>query len=636
MKNLLLLAFTLVVLKTHAADIKYPVSAIPAPLKENANVVKRMEDFYFEIKGNSEAVVKRKFALTILNEKGDAHAALVLWYDKFRQIRSIEGCLYDAQGRLLKKLKSKDIKDQSAVDNNNLMDDSRVKSHNFYHTAYPYTVEYELEIKQNHTYSAPSWVPQNSQQLSVEKSSFTLVTPQSYNLRNRIFNYKGEPVVTTEGSKRIAMWQVAALPAISLPFAPPRWHELTTVMYTAPTDFEMDGYKGNMSSWQEFGKFSWTLNKGRDVLPDNVMQTVQQLTAPLADEKEKVKALYEYMQKTTRYISIQLGIGGLQPFPAADVAKKGYGDCKALSNYMYSLLKAAGIRSHYALVRAGRSADDRFMLDDFSYDPFNHVILCVPLKKDTVWLECTSQSTPAGYMGGFTGNRKALLIGEEGGTLVNTPWYGLQENLQVRSVKGTIDGEGNLDAKVTTVYEGLQQDNLQSMLSQLSKDRVKKMLNEEFDLATYDINDFKYEEKKGPLPQIKEDLDLTVSHYATISGKRLFITPNVLNRSKTRIEEDKRLFDFEFGNAYYDADSIEIEIPKGYEPEALPQDVNLKTRFGTYSSTCKVINHKIVYYRVIEHFAGKFPAADQAELAKYYAAIYKADNNRVVLVKKEP
>ena len=64
------------------------------------------------------------------------------------------------------------------------------------------------------------------------------------------------------------------------------------------------------------------------------------------------------MQNNTRYISIQLGIGGWRPFEAAYVASKGYGDCKALSNYMYSLLKEAGILSYYTLVKAGAGEED--------------------------------------------------------------------------------------------------------------------------------------------------------------------------------------------------------------------------------------------------------------------------------------
>src|SRR5574342_1196313 len=105
-----------------------------------------------------------------------------------------------------------------------------------------------------------------------------------------------------------------------------------------------------MNSWQDFGKFIYALKQGRDELPPEIKQKVHELTDGIADTKEKINVLYGYMQKNTRYVSIQLGIGGWQPFDAKYVAKKGYGDCKALSNYMYSILKEAGIKSYYAVI----------------------------------------------------------------------------------------------------------------------------------------------------------------------------------------------------------------------------------------------------------------------------------------------
>ena len=50
----------------------------------------------------------------------------------------------------------------------------------------------------------------------------------------------------------------------------------------------------------------------------------------------------------------RVGIGGWQPLDANFVSKKGYGDCKALTNYMFSLLKEVGINSYYTIVKAGQ------------------------------------------------------------------------------------------------------------------------------------------------------------------------------------------------------------------------------------------------------------------------------------------
>lgn len=616
-----------------AANEPYAVANIPDSLQKGANVVKRMENMHFTIISTDQSVLHYKYALTIMNDNGDRYAHLIEWYDKLRQISSIEGSLYDKDGKLIKKLKQKEIQDLSAVDDISLIDDNRRKAHSFYHRVYPYTVEYEVEIKYNNTFSIPSWFPQEYEHQAVEESRYTVSVPTDYQIRYRMHNYKGEPVQTTGKNRKEYTWQAKGMLPIEKEFASPRWHELTTVVSLAPTEFEIEGYKGNMTTWKDFGLFFNTLKKDRDQLPAPVRQTVQKLTAGIMDDKEKVRVLYNYLQQNTRYISIQLGLGGWQPYNAAYVAQKGYGDCKALSNYMCSLLKEAGIKSNYALIKAG--AEEDLVMDDFPTNQFNHAILCVPFPKDTMWLECTSQSAPAGYMGNFTGNRKALLISEEGGTLVSTIRYGLKDNIQKRNVKAALNEQGTLQAHVLTNYKAIQQDFLSSMVDNLSNEKVKEVLNEELGLSSYQVNGFKYNQKKVAMPEIDEELDLTVNSFATVSGKRLFITPNLLNKTSTKLSEDhQRKYAIELKFEYKDIDSIEITVPNGYRVESIAQDVALKTKFGTYSATMKLENNKLVYIRTREQYTGKYPAKDYGELANYLNAIHKADRNRVVLVKQ--
>lgn len=615
-----------------ASDPFYGIDKIPQKLLKGADVVKRMEEISFEIINTKHTVLHYKYAFTILNENGDKYAGFYEYYDQLRKVNSIEGTLYDASGKVVKKLKNKDIQDLSAVDDISLIDDNRKKVHNFYHRVCPYTVEYEVQITFNHTFHFPGWITQEFERLSVENSSFTLITPADYGIRYRSFNYTGDPVLTTDKGKKVYKWQVKDISAIEKEYAAPRWHELTTMVSIAPTEFEIEGYKGNMSSWKEFGKFLYELKRDRDALPESIKNKVHQIADGLSGSKEKVKALYQFLQQNTRYISIQLGIGGWQPFEAADVAKKGYGDCKALSNYMYSLLKEAGIKSYYALIKAGKW--EHFLHEDLPSNQFNHAILCVPSQKDTIWLECTSQIVPAGYMGEFTGNRKALLLTEEGGVLVNTPRYGLAENRQVRKVRGKVDTDGTLAAKISTSYNAVQQDDLYGMINSLSKEKVKKILQEELDFATYNINDFKYKESKDILPQVEEELDITIDNYATITGKRLFITPNLLNRTSRKINKEERHYEFSFDYAYQDVDSVEIEIPNGYEVESLPKNISINNKYGLYISAVKIENNKMIYYRILQQFTGRFSAKEQNDIAQYFDEIYKADRSRIVLVKK--
>ena len=54
-----------------AGDGKYAVSTIPPALLKNAHVIKRMEKISFEVINTGEAILRKKYALTIMDENGD-------------------------------------------------------------------------------------------------------------------------------------------------------------------------------------------------------------------------------------------------------------------------------------------------------------------------------------------------------------------------------------------------------------------------------------------------------------------------------------------------------------------------------------------------------------------------------------
>ncbi|RYF78899.1 MAG: hypothetical protein EON98_15280 [Chitinophagaceae bacterium] len=138
------------------------------------------------------------------------------------------------------------------------------------------------------------------------------------------------------------------------------------------------------------------------------------------------------------------------------------------------------------------------------------------------------------------------------------------------------------------------------------------------------------------MPEVDEELKITVDNYATISGKRLFILPNVMNRSSRKVTVDEgREVDYVFDYPYTDIDSVEIEIPTGYGIEAMQPPVDLKTKFGTYFSKVKLEGTKLTYYRKMERFAGRYSAKDGSALEEFYGTIFKADRTKLVLVRKE-
>ena len=610
----------------------YNTLLIPDSLRKNARVVEREEEITLEIKSPAKAIMRERHVFTIINETGNNFGGNISGYDKFISISSLSGTLYDSTGKELKHVKKKDMADRSYVEG--LIDDYRYKEFNFYCRTYPYTVEYSEEDEFNGIQHFDNWDPLPSSGIATQHSKYVIIAPKDYQVRYKPVNCSIQPVITETGDKRTYTWEAKNLSSKSLETEGPQWKEVAPHVLLAPSNFEVEGYKGNMSSWKDYGKFINQLRDGRDILPEDIKKKVHELTDKLKDPKDKVYALYDFLQKNTRYVSIQLGIGGWQPFPADFVATKRYGDCKALSNYMVALLKEAGIVGKYVEIWAGSDAPE--IIEDFPCSQGNHVITCVPLNKDTIWLECTSSTSSPGYMGSFTGGRKAILIDEEGGHVVKTPSYSSSDNLQRRVVNAEISSEGNLEAEVNTLYSGLRQEIPQSLMNEASADEREKYLNALFNLPTYKVDKSKYTEQRAALPTVSEYLHVVSPNYASVSGKRLFIVPDLFDKNYTRLSSDSnRHYDFINKEALKDIDSITIKIPDGYRPESVPQDMNIDSKFGKYSSSVKVLPNKIIYYRSNEKCPGHFPASDYPGLVKYHEQIYKADRGSIVLIKKE-
>lgn len=616
-----------------AGDPVFPASMIPDSLKSNAHIVKRMEEVIIKINDPRDVRVTTHYVLTVMDAEGERYAKAVGFYDKLTDLRSIKGTLYDATGELIKKLKQSDLQDLSGVGSESLMTDDRYKQHAFYYNVYPHTVEYEIEVKYNHSFYLPYWMPQRSTGYAVQQSKLVVTAPKDYVLRYHHFNYKGEPLITNDGGDNVYTWEVKNMPPVQdEPYAP-SWHKRTTTVQLAPASFEMQQYKGTMASWEDFGHFMYVLNQGRDQLPDAVKQAVHQLTDGLSRE-EKIAKLYTYLQQHTRYISVQLGIGGWQTFDANYVAAKGYGDCKALSNYMCALLKEAGVKASCVLVYAGE--DDKDVIDaSFPSTRFNHVIVCVPGTKDSTWLECTSSFQPTGYLGSFTADRHVLFIDEMGSKLIHTPVYTMEQNQQIRHISATIAETGDMTLKADTRYTGLQQDDVNARLNILTREKILERLKQAGYFSSYDVNGYECKQLKTSLPAVEEHLEIAAHNYATVTGKRMFLEPNLLTKTGRRLSPDStRRSDIYLNDAYRDVDTVKITIPEGYAPEAMPQPVALQSVFGAYSSRATVEGNVITYTRSIDHKGGAYPASAYPELEKFYNGMYKADRARIVLVKK--
>jgi len=598
----------------------YPVSDIPDELLEEANAVVRLDHTEFELKSRKTATLKAKYVITILNQKANRHAHFVQGYDKFRKISSIKATVYNAYGKEIKKFKKKDIIDQSAISGISLYEDSRLKAIEVMQNQYPFTVEVEFEVEYKGLLIYPSWNIFPSYDVAIQQSSYKAIIPSSLGVRYKSINTNIEPKMDKNGNADIYFWSDSNLKAMKQEHFGPSTSSIFLKVILAPNEFEYDGHAGNMKDWKTYGQWMYQLLQGREELPEKTKAEVQKLVAGVNDEKEKVRLIYEYLQSKTRYISIQLGIGGLQPFKAEYVDKNGYGDCKALSNYTRAMLGSVNIPSYYATIGAGprhQSIQPEFAWKGYT----NHAVLCVPLEKDTIWLECTSQSNPFGYMGSFTGDRNAMLVTENGGVIVKTPQYPLEVNTQIRKATITLDGTGNAIAKINTTYGGLQYENVQWQFTRNDKEKKESLLKK-LNIPNIEITNFDYSQNKAPIPVATEKLELRIRSYGSPSGKRLFVPLNILNKRKKAPAKIKdRKTDVVIDVPYIDRDTIVYEFPDYFTVESLPKLVKIESDFGTYSSSVVQEGNKVTYIRTMTMNKKTFPPERYPDLITFISVL---------------
>ncbi len=611
---------------------QYVHSSIPDSLTKDASYIIWEDYRKFKVISPGEAVEHVKFAVLIANKFATSYENISIRYSKNMKIKSFSGEIYDASGQRIKKLKNSDIQDVSAVSGGTLYADSRRKILHFNYNNYPYTIVYEYERSLDGILNYPSWSFQSGFKTSVLSSRIDFIIPKNMEFNYKEYNLNNESEITDidDGDNILYRWEETMLPAKEWQeLLPPSYYYRPTVLI-APKDFEMENYQGSLNSWEEFGQWSYTLNKDRDVLPEELKNKVAKLTKDAEDDREKAKILYEYMQNKTRYVSVQLGIGGWQTFPAEYVDKNGYGDCKALTNYMYSMLKYVGIKSNYVLVRAGRSKSD--IITDFPSNQFNHAILCIPQPNDTIWLECTSQKQPFGFLGTFTDNRHVLLVDKEGSKLVKTPEYTKEENSRIRKMKVDVDINGNAMITMATIFEGLSFEDRFGIKDYSLKDQ-KDVLHDIYDISGMDFTSIKYKVDKDETPAITENIKMRVIKMASISSKRMFVKVNLFSGLSVPEKNNERKLPFKIKRGYTRIDSIHINIPVGYEVEALPSKKNYDTKFGSYNVKVEASNNTILYVRTLIINKGFFPASDYQEYYNTRKKIKKADKAKLVLKK---
>ncbi|MDO4163642.1 MAG: DUF3857 domain-containing protein [Bacteroides sp.] len=580
----------------------------------------------------TEAVRKERLSITVFSEKGKDDANFYCPCNDFCTLRKFAGTISDANGNVIRKIKKNEL--QSSEYSTEMASDDYFYYFNYSPSRYPFTVTYEWEMEYDDgLIGFPSFIPHSGYNQAVAKASYSLQLPPGMAYRYEAVNMQPDVKEETiaDGGKRIHV-QIADMPALTNePFSPPIYDLLPRVFFV-PETFSYENTTGKLDSWQNFGLWQYSLLEGRDLLPPELIQLLKEKTAHCRSEREKVAAVYDYLASTTRYVSIQLGIGGLQPAPAAEVYRTGFGDCKGLSNYTRAMLSALGIRSYYTVISTNNA---RFLPRFASANQANHVILQVPLPQDTLWLECTNPKLPLGYVHHSIAGHDALLVTPEGGRLCRLPTYPDTLNTQVNRALITLNADASAHIEVEQRSRLFQYEDRLGLI-RLAPNKQKDRLRSTLTLTQADIRSVRYDEHKQDIPELCIDYTADTDQYGTLTGKRLFLPCNIFHRGfNVPDETDHRQLDVDISYGYTDTDSISILLPDNYTVESLPQTIHLQTPFGEFQSIVRAEAGSIHIFHRLHIPQGRYAKEDYSQFLAFRKAVATQYGSRIIIKKKE-
>lgn len=359
---------------------EYSVATLADSLRQNAQAVVRLYETDFQYNSPSSATARHDIVVTLLDRRGARHADLVCYVDMFSSLKSFSAEICDASGRVIRKLGKGDL--NYTEYSQHLADDAAYYWLEPPLSVFPCTVRYRYETAhKNGMFGTLRFVPLSTDiGVALEKARFRLSSPAGYAFNCRCTPFPVEPVRHTDRGRDQLRMDIpvphgrARRPADS---ARPRT-AADPLLRAVGVHLRQNARE--YAGLAPFRRLDGRTARGRGQLPPALQAEIHDLTDTIPDKRGKIEALYRYLGRTTRYVSIQLGIGGWQPMDAATVYANKFGDCKALSNYLHAMLAACDIESFYTIIHT----QNKHIPRDFATPAIaNHAILGVPRASGT-------------------------------------------------------------------------------------------------------------------------------------------------------------------------------------------------------------------------------------------------------------
>lgn len=606
----------------------YGIVNIPQELLKNADVVIRNYDQKTVVNSVSQVDTHYTQVMTIMSKAGDGYGILKIPYDKTNRVSDVKVRIFDALGRLSKTYSKKDFSDFSASEGFELYTESRMLYLKIVSASYPYTIELSYDEDSADTVFLNPFFTFYGYNAAIENSSYSFVNKSGIKLRRNIKN-TDYGKIKLEGDDNNFSLTYNNVPAILEEKYAPNPTTLMPRAEFALDNFTLKGKRGDMSNWQNFGKWYNEILEPVSLITPELQAEVNALDLKGTTE-EKVKTIYQYMQNKTRYVFVALGIGGWQPMLAEDVRKKSYGDCKALTNYMRVLLKAAGIPSYYSVIYMDETP--KLFDKDFPRMDGNHVILCVPTEKGNIWLENTSQRIAYNHLSYRTTDRNVLMIKDGTAEIVDTPKSLTENNKEILRVKANISADNNLDVTSKFSYSGGLYDMSMALLS-LTPVEQRDLLKHRYDNLQFSSIDIQNLINDRNDANINFDLNFKASNYSKSLGTDIYFRAIPFIDSDFYLEDSERKMPIEIPFGFTDDYEIEYTIPDTHKFSETIAPVKIDSEFGSFSMEFIPQDKKLLVRRKFMLKKGIFSAEKISDYINFRKKTSKMDHTKILITK---
>ncbi|WP_228426292.1 DUF3858 domain-containing protein [Chryseobacterium indologenes] len=313
-----------------------------------------------------------------------------------------------------------------------------------------------------------------------------------------------------------------------------------------------------------------------------------------------------------------------------EVHKKGYGDCKGLTNYMKTLLEEAGIPSRYCVINSG--------LSSVSFDPDfprmggNHVILMVPNDKGNIWLENTSQQVAFNHLMYSTTDRNVLSVNKNGIELLNTPVYTAEQNKEKQILRIKIGEDNSMTGEGNFSYTGSQYDYNLHFVSLSPRER-NDALKKTFEVLNFEKVEMKNYANDRDNAVITFDADFKTNNFAKNTGSSLIFRAVPIYSDNVYKVDESRSLPFEIRQSFEDDYEIFFSLPKGYKIDEIPENITLNSEFGYYKLNVIRNGEEIKVLRKIQINKGEYPKEKYNEYVGFRKKIINMDNSKILITK---